>query len=115
MADSRVAVGWWYFQQATGFAFRNEPWALKLNPKGTVPFIRDGNLVLNESNTIVAYLCNKYGAGSSLYPATPGALAVAWQWMEFGETFIVPRTNPIFCTRHFTDTSPSFTILQSVL
>ena len=85
------------WEQATGFAFRKEPWALALNPKGTVPFIRDGDLVLNESNTIVAYLCNKYaGPDSGLYPSTPEQLAIAWQWMEFGETFIVPRTNPVF-------------------
>jgi glutathione S-transferase len=82
--------------QVTGFAFRNEPWALALNPKGTVPFVRDGGLVLNESNSIVSYLCGKYGAGLGLYPPTPERLALAWQWMEFGETFLVPRTNPVF-------------------
>ena len=37
------------FEQHHGFAFRNDPWALALNPKGTVPFIKDKELVLNVS------------------------------------------------------------------
>ena len=37
------------FVQHHGFAFRNDPWALALNPKGTVPFIKDKELVLNVS------------------------------------------------------------------
>ena len=36
----------------------------KLNPNPVVPTIRDGNLVLWESNAIVRYLAREYGAGS---------------------------------------------------
>lgn len=74
-------------------------WYRELNSKGTVPTLRDGPLVLNESNTIVAYLCQKYGkdAGLELYPdASPMSLALAWQWMEYGETTLAQTTAPIF-------------------
>ena len=108
-----------------------------------MPFIRDGELVLNESNTIVSYLANKYNR-DGIYPESPEDLATAWQWLgerhptpphsrtsvahrsggsgvgghagrqaeagrptglrlrgvcctaEFGEQFLVPRTNPVF-------------------
>ena len=43
------------FEQHHGFAFRNDPWARKLNPKGTVPFIKDGGLVLNVSAPVAFY------------------------------------------------------------
>ena len=61
-----------------------------------MPFIRDGDLVLNESNTIVAHISNKFGAGSGVYPADADELSQAWQWLEFGEQYLVPRTNPVF-------------------
>ena len=49
-------------------------------PRSTVPFIRDGDLVLNESNTIVSYLANKYNR-DGIYPESPEDLATAWQWL----------------------------------
>lgn len=48
------------FEQHNGFAFRNDPWALELNPKGTVPFIKDGDLVLNVSTPIVFALVEQF-------------------------------------------------------
>ena len=57
------------YDQHVGMEFRNDAWALELNPKGTVPFVKDGPLVLNESNTIVSYIANKYGAGTGERPA----------------------------------------------
>ena len=45
-----------------------------------MPFIRDGDLVLNESNTIVSYLANKYNR-DGIYPESPEDLATAWQWL----------------------------------
>ena len=50
------------------------------HPRRTVPFIRDGELVLNESNTIVSYLANKYNR-DGIYPESPEDLATAWQWL----------------------------------
>ena len=79
-----------------GMEFRNDEWALELNPKGTVPFVKDGDLVLNESNTIVSYIANKYGQDAGLYPQSESELALAWQWLEYGETTLAPATNPVF-------------------
>ena len=36
---------------------QQEKWYYELNPKLTVPCIRDGDLVINESNSIVSYIC----------------------------------------------------------
>lgn len=76
---------------------KSEPWYLALNPKGTVPTFRDGPLVLSESNTIVAYLCQRYGKEAALYPdASPASLALAWQWLEFAESTIAGAQAPVF-------------------
>jgi glutathione S-transferase len=65
------------YDQHVGMEFRNDAWALELNPKGTVPFVKDGPLVLNESNTIVSYIANKYGAGTGERPACLPGLPAA--------------------------------------
>jgi glutathione S-transferase len=31
---------------------------------------------------------------TGLYPDDPVQLALAWQWLEFGETTLAPATNP---------------------
>lgn len=71
-----------------------QPWFMELNPKGTVPVLRDGALVLNESNTMVSYICQKYGP--HLYPDTEASLALAWQWLEYAETTMAEAQAPIF-------------------
>ena len=77
-------------------ALNAEAWYTQLNPKGTVPSLRDGDLVLNESNSAVAYVCRKYGHPSSLHPQDEAAAALAWQWLEFGETTLAPAQSPLF-------------------
>jgi glutathione S-transferase len=51
--------------------------------------------VLNESNSILSYIADKWGRSKGLYPETAEQLALAWQWLEFGEQYLVPRTNPV--------------------
>ena len=75
---------------------RRSAWYLALNPKGTVPTLRHGALVVNESNSAVGYLLHKFG-DPSLYPANdPAALALCWQWAEWSEGVLAPAQNNIF-------------------
>ncbi len=68
---------------------------VRLNPNRLVPTIDDNGLVLWESNTIVRYLCAKYGSGS-LSPSDPGERALADQWMDWQQTTIHPDIRVIF-------------------
>lgn len=59
-----------------------DPDYLAMNPNGLVPTIKDGSLVLWESNAIVRYLCAEYG-GDTLCPGTPAARANLERWMDW--------------------------------
>lgn len=93
---------------------RADPHFLELNPKGTVPVATfelggggghgggdsaaDGaaQLVLNESNTIASYVCARWSAGTTMYPPTHEAVALAWQWLEWGESSVQPTLSPVY-------------------
>lgn len=59
-----------------------EPDFLARNPMGLVPLISDDGFDLWESNTIVRYLCAKYGDGN-LWPEDPAERAHADKWMDY--------------------------------
>ena len=67
----------------------------QLNPNPVVPTIRDGELVLWESNACVRYLAREYGAGS-LWPDDPRSLAIADQWMEWQRSDFSAGFFPMF-------------------
>ncbi|MFJ5389566.1 MULTISPECIES: glutathione S-transferase family protein [Pectobacterium] len=84
------------------FGLNHEADYLAMNPNGLIPCLRDDDLVLWESNTIVRYLAAQYGQ-DSLYLADPGQRASAEKWMDwatslafsFGPVFInIVRTLP---------------------
>merc|ERR1711935_42537 len=57
---------------------QKEEWYLKINPKGTVPVITEGDFCLTESHVIMKYLCNKFfmrTGETSLYPSDTVARA----------------------------------------
>jgi glutathione S-transferase len=58
------------------------PEYLAMNPNGTVPTLRDGELVLWESHAIVRYLASQYGAGS-LWPESARHRAACDQWTDW--------------------------------
>jgi glutathione S-transferase len=58
---------------------------MALNPNGLVPVIRDGDLVLWESNTICRYLAMRDGR-SDLLPAEATGRARVEQWMDWQAT-----------------------------
>jgi len=66
-----------------------------LNPNMRVPTIEDGDFVLWESNSIMRYLCMKYG-GEALYPADPATRADIDRWLDWSLSIVVPVDGPLF-------------------
>jgi glutathione S-transferase len=62
---------------------------LAMNPNGLVPTVKDGDLVLWESNTICRYLCTVRN-GEELYPTDPGARTHVERWMDWQLSSIGP-------------------------
>jgi len=86
------------FQQeewGSGFRDPNAPEFLALNPNAMVPVLRDGELVLWESNTISRYLAAAYGNGA-LLPAGPRERAQVEQWMDWQATELNPAWRGAF-------------------
>jgi glutathione S-transferase len=70
-------------------------WYLELNPFGGVPAIRDGDLILAESQAILRYLANRE-ARYDLYPSDPAARArVEWA-LDAWTTTVFPRIFPLY-------------------
>lgn len=60
----------------------DDPAYLAMNPNGLIPMIKDDDLVLWESNTIVRYLACRYGC-DSLWIDDCGKRATAEKWMDW--------------------------------
>jgi glutathione S-transferase len=70
-------------------------WYLELNPFGGVPAIKDGDLVLAESQAILRYLATREGR-NDLYPGDPAARArVDWA-LDAWTTSVFPRVFPLY-------------------
>jgi glutathione S-transferase len=57
-----------------------QPSFLALNPRGQVPVLQDGDVVLWDSAACLVYLARKHGGGRWL-PDEPGAMANVMQWV----------------------------------
>ena len=66
-----------------------------LNPNSRVPTMEDGEFVLWESNSIMRYLCMKYGR-EGLYPADPATRADIDRWLDWSLSIVVPAETPLF-------------------
>lgn len=64
------------------FGLVNEPAYRAMNPNGLVPCLKDGDLVLWESNVIVRYLARQYGH-EPFAPKDAKAWASADKWMDW--------------------------------
>src|SRR5436190_10803977 len=70
-------------------------WYLEINPFGPAPSIRDGDLVLAESQAILRYLATREGR-SDLYPTDPVARAgVDWA-LDAWSTSVFPAVRPLY-------------------
>lgn len=63
-----------------------------MNPNGRVPTIRDGDLVLYESQAILRYLAAKYG-DANFWPDDVAVRAELDQWCEWIRTTFQPEFN----------------------
>jgi glutathione S-transferase len=77
------------------FGMVDTPEYLAMNPNGKVPTLRDGELVLWESNAIVRYLCASYG-DTPLYPSDLAARADGERWMDWCASTVSPVMTPLF-------------------
>lgn len=77
-------IGLPFEQESWGSGFRStdDPAFRALNPNAMVPVVRDGDVVLWESNTICRYLAAQHER-HDLLPAAPGARALVEQWMDW--------------------------------
>jgi len=66
-----------------------------MNPNRRIPTIRDGDVVLWESNVIVRYLAAKYGVGT-LWPHDVAVRGVADQWMDWQQTTLLPDMHTVY-------------------
>ena len=72
------------------FGGTRAPDYLAINPNGRIPTIRDGAIVLWESNAIVRYLCRRYDKSGLLLPQVEEEYALADQWMDWYKTTLYP-------------------------
>lgn len=77
------------------FGVVQTPQYLAMNPNGKVPTLRDGELVLWESNAIVRYLCARHG-DTTLYPSDLAVRADAERWMDWCSSTVAPVMSPLF-------------------
>ena len=75
------------------------PGYLKLNPRGKVPTLKDGDFVLYESLAIMAYLDRTYPE-PPIFGRTPQETGLIWRAISETESYLVPAGNklivPIF-------------------
>lgn len=82
------------------FGGNDTPEYLALNPNGTVPTLRDGDLILWESCAILRYLSARYGDGGPFWPSDTVARAKVDQWAEWAKIAAATEfTVPIFWSR----------------
>lgn len=71
-----------------------------MNPRGLVPVLKDGDLVVWESCAILRYLSAEYGDGGAFWPTDPKARARVDMWAEWGKNELSQAfTVPIFWPR----------------
>jgi glutathione S-transferase len=77
------------------FGVVNTPEYLAMNPNALVPTLKDGDVVLWESNVIVRYLCAKY-APDTLYPQDLAQRFDAERWMDWQQTTLNRESGAAF-------------------
>ena len=66
---------------------QKEPRYLKLNPRGQVPVLEDGDKIFWGSTAALVYIARKHG-GEKWLPTDPEAIAEVMQWLELAQNEI---------------------------
>jgi glutathione S-transferase len=78
------------------FGGNKDPDYLAMNPTGLVPTVRDGDLVMWESNTILRYLAATRN-GAHLHPADPARRTHVERWMDWQlQSLALPMSTLLF-------------------
>jgi len=62
---------------------QRSPRYLKLNPRGLLPILADGDLVLCEADAILGYLARQYDGGNVWLPSEAAPFGQVLQWLAF--------------------------------
>jgi glutathione S-transferase len=73
----------------TGFGPTDTAEFRAMNPFGKVPVLRDGDLIVWESNAILRYLAGQYGP-TPLWPENPAERAQIDRWMDWASISFTP-------------------------
>jgi glutathione S-transferase len=84
---------------------------LKLNPRGQVPVLVDGDLPIREGGAILTYLCDK--EKSALLPASGAARATALEWLMWGNATLHPAYSRVFWLGRTVQDAAQKTALQT--
>lgn len=79
------------------------PEFLQINAVGTVPYIVDGDVSMNESTAILQYVAVKYGEGKLAVAPNDPAFAAWLNWIAFGEAAL---TVPLAAALRFSFLEP---------
>jgi len=66
-----------------------------LNPRGQIPTLDDGGVVLWGSTATLVYVASRYDTGRTWLPVQPAAMARVMQWMELAQN----EVNGLFLSR----------------
>nr|UYI58585.1 glutathione S-transferase 14 [Grapholita molesta] len=85
-----------------------------MNPRQTLPILKDKDLILSDSNAIATYMAARYGsaAANMLLPTDPAGRALVEQFMHFNSSVLYPQykaaSNPILYQNSRVIAMPTF-------
>ncbi len=85
--------------EVQNFTYPPPDWYKAKNPLGSVPFLEDGEIAINESVAMMLYLAEKYGPTSLLPAKDDPALGRVLQMTVFGETTLGAPMNTLMMAR----------------
>ena len=88
LAHERIEAG-------GAFGGLDQPDYAAMNPNRLIPVVRDGDVCIWESNSVVRYLAAKYSAGG-LWLEDPALRSEADRWMDWQLTTLQPAITPVF-------------------